>query len=74
LLVLSDEGRGLSDAAELIDAKNKSPGGSEINAPTTILVDRHGTVRLLFRPGEVVTRQSPDDVLRAIDEHMRPRP
>ncbi len=70
LRVLSDEGHGLSDAAELIDAKNKGPNNSAIDAPTTILVDRHGTVRWLYRPGEVITRLSPDEVLEAIDQHM----
>jgi peroxiredoxin len=70
LLVLSDEGHGLSDAAELIDAKNKGPKNSTIDAPTTILVDRHGTVRWLYRPSEVLSRLSPDEVLQAIDQHM----
>ncbi len=74
LLVLSDEGHGLSDAAELIDARNKGPNNSAIDAPTTILVDRHGTVRWLFRPGEVITRLSPDEVLQAIDQHMHAPP
>jgi peroxiredoxin len=70
LLVLSDEGHGLSDAAELIDPKNKGPNNSAIDAPTTILVDRQGTVRWLYRPGEVLSRLSPDEVLQAIDQHM----
>ena len=74
LLVLSDEAHGLSDAAGLIDAKNKGPNGSAIDAPTTILVDRHGTVRWLFRPNEVITRLSPDEVLQAIDQHMQAPP
>ncbi len=71
LLVLSDENRGLSDAAELIDTQNKGPNGSAIDAPTTILVDRYGTVRWLYRSGEVLSRLSPDEVLEAIDEQMR---
>jgi peroxiredoxin len=70
LLVLSDAGHGLSDAAELIDAQNKGPNNSDIDAPTTILVDRRGTVRWLYRPGEVITRLSPEEVLQAIDQHM----
>jgi peroxiredoxin len=70
LLVLSDEKHGLSDAAELIDPKNQGPNDSAIDAPTTILVDRHGTVRWLYRPGEVISRLSPDEVLEAIDQHM----
>jgi len=74
LLVLSDEGRGLSDAAELIDSKHKGPDNGAVDAPTTILVDRHGTVRWLYRPGEIVTRLSPDEFLEAIDRHMRAQP
>jgi peroxiredoxin len=74
LLVLSDEGHGLSDAADLIDAKNKGPNNSVIDAPTTILVDRQGMVRWLYRPGEVITRLSPEEVLQAIDQHMHAQP
>lgn len=72
LLVLSDEGHGLSDAAELIDAKNKGPKNNVIDAPTTILVDRQGMVRWLYRPSEVISRLSPDEVLQAVDKHMHP--
>jgi peroxiredoxin len=74
LLVLSDEGHGLSDAADVLDAKNKGPNNSVIDAPTTILVDRHGTVRWLYRPGEVITRLTPDEVLQAIAQHMPAQP
>ena len=74
LLVLADERRGLSDAAELIDPKNKGPNDSTIDAPTTILVDRRGTVRWLYRPGAVITRLSPDEVLQAVDQHMHSQP
>jgi peroxiredoxin len=74
LLVLSDERHGLSDAANLIDAKNKGPDNSDIDAPTTILVDRHGMVRWVYRPGEVITRLSPDELLQAIDQHMHAQP
>jgi alkyl hydroperoxide reductase subunit AhpC len=69
LLVLADRGRGLSDAAGLIHP-HSAPDGSDTDAPTTILVDRHGAVRWLYRPGEVIARLSPDDVLRAIDAHV----
>jgi alkyl hydroperoxide reductase subunit AhpC len=55
LLVLDDAGRGLTDAAALIHA-HAGPGGSDIAMPTTILVDRTGTVRWLFRPDAVITR------------------
>ncbi len=70
LVVLADDGRGLSDAAGLIHARS-GPEGSDTSAPTTILVDRHGNVRWLFRPSAVITRLAPDDVLAAIDSHMK---
>jgi hypothetical protein len=38
--------------------------------PTTILADRHGTVRWLYRSPEVIVRLSPDDVLRAIERYI----
>jgi peroxiredoxin len=70
LLVLADKGRGLSDAAGLIHP-HAAPDGSDADAPTTILVDRHGTVCWLYRSGEVIARLSPDDVLQALDRYAR---
>ncbi|HVS34784.1 MAG TPA: hypothetical protein VMS17_04325 [Gemmataceae bacterium] len=69
LIVLADESRGLTNAADLIH-KHAKPDGSDADAPTTILVDRQGTVRWVYRSPLVVARLSPDDVLRAIDAHM----
>jgi peroxiredoxin len=73
LLVLSDQGRGLSNAVQLIH-EHAAPDGSDADVPTTILVDRHGTVRWLFCPSEVIERLSPDDVLQAVDQHMPAKP
>ena len=69
LVVLADEDRGLSEAAALIHAHAKQ-GGGDADAPTTILVDRNGEVRWLYRPPTVIGRLSPDDVLQAVDSHM----
>ena len=69
LVVLADEGRRLSEAAALVHAHAK-PDGADADAPTTILVDRNGEVRWLYRTPFVIARLSPDDVLRAIDSHM----
>lgn len=69
LLVLADEGRGLSEAAGLVHAK-AAPDGRDADAPTTILVDRAGTVRWLYRSPQVLERLAPDDVLQAIDTHL----
>jgi peroxiredoxin len=70
LLVLADAGRGLSDAAKLVDERNKAPDGRDIDAPTTILVDRHGQARGVMRPPAVIARLSPDEVLQAVDQHL----
>lgn len=45
--------------------------GGDTSAPTTILIDRGGVVRWLYRPGEAISRLAPDDVLQAIDAHLR---
>jgi len=69
LLVLADEGRGLSEAAELVHSR-AAPDGRDADAPTTILIDRTGTVRWLYRSPEVIARLSPDEVLQAVREHL----
>ena len=69
LVVLSDAGRGLSEAVGVVHAQ-AAPQGRDADAPTTILVDRSGKVRWVYRPPEVISRLSPDEVLAAIDEHM----
>src|SRR3954453_2471192 len=70
LVVLSDEARGLSEAAGLIHP-HAAPDGGDTDVPTTILVDRRGTVRWLYRSPSVVARLSPDEVLLAIDRNLR---
>ena len=69
LTVLSDEGRSLSEAAGLIHP-HAAPDGGDADVPTTILVDRQGTVRWIYRSPSVIARLSPDEVLRAIDEKI----
>jgi peroxiredoxin len=70
LTVLSDEGRGLSEAAGLIHP-HAAPDGGDADVPTTILVDRQGIVRWLYRSPSVIARLSPDEVLQAIDQKFR---
>jgi len=69
LFVVADQGRGLSEAGEFIHAHAARDGG-DADAPTTVLVDRHGTVLWLYRPSEVIARLSPNEVLQAIDAHV----
>lgn len=71
LLVLADSSRGLSEAAGLIDP-GAGQDGSDVDRPTTVLVDRDGTVRWVYRSPAVIARLSPDEVLQGIDEHLTP--
>ncbi len=70
LVVLSDSGRGLSEALGIVHA-HASPEGGDADAPTTILIDRTGTVRWLYRSPAVISRLSPDEVLEAVDQHVK---
>jgi hypothetical protein len=38
--------------------------------PTTILVDHQGFVRWMYRPPSAFVRLSPEQVLKAVDEHL----
>lgn len=70
LTVVSDERRSLSEAAGLIHP-HAAPDGGDTDVPTTILVDRRGTVRWIYRSPSVIARLSPDDVVEAIDRYLR---
>jgi peroxiredoxin len=69
LNVVSDQDRSLSEAAGLIHS-HAAPDGSDADVPTTILVDRHGVVRWLYRSPAVVVRLSPDEVVQAIHQYL----
>ena len=62
--------RGLSEAAELIHP-HAAPDGGDADVPTTILVDRRGIVRWIYRSPSVIAWLSPDELLRAIDQNLR---
>ena len=70
LTVLSDQGRGLSEAAGVVQP-HAAPDGGDADVPTTILVDRRGVVRWLYRSPSVIARLSPEAVLQAIDHELR---
>src|SRR5262245_19238260 len=61
LVVLADSGHGLTDAAEVLHMGGKQRR-EDTDYPTTIVVDRQGTVRWLHR-SSVIERPSPDEVL-----------
>jgi alkyl hydroperoxide reductase subunit AhpC len=71
LLVLADESRGLSEAAGLIHP-HAAPDGKDADAPTTIIIDRNGTVRWLYRSPAAIVRLSPDEVLQEVDRSLSP--
>jgi peroxiredoxin len=69
LVVVSDPEHHLANAINVIHP-HSAPDRSDTTAPTTILVDRQGTVRWLFRPDRVITRLSAAEVLAAVDQHF----
>jgi peroxiredoxin len=69
LVVLSDPERKLAAAADVIH-KGVAPGGGDTTAPTTVLIDRQGVVRWLFRPDRHIERLSAAELLAAVDQHL----
>jgi alkyl hydroperoxide reductase subunit AhpC len=62
LVVVADFEKKLAEALKVTHG--------DANAPTTILVDGQGVVRWVFRPERFLTRLSPEELLRAVDQHM----
>jgi peroxiredoxin len=72
LVIISDADKNLANAAELIaPPQQKSPDGGETMAPTMALIDRGGVVRWVSRKPNFLERPPPDEVLAALDEHLR---
>jgi peroxiredoxin len=69
LQIVSDEHHHMADALAIID-KGHGPGGSDTNAPTTMLVDGTGAVRWVGRPDRFIVRLSPEELLKEIDQHL----
>jgi peroxiredoxin len=66
---LADKEANLARAAAVV-APQHAPDGSATNAPTTILIDRDGVVRWLYRPDRYIHRLSPNELLADIDAHL----
>lgn len=66
LLVLSDAEQDLSRAAGLIH-KGASPDGRDADAPTTMIVDRTGTIRWIYRSTKFIARLTPNEILDELD-------
>ena len=69
LVVVADSEHKLVDAVEVLHA-GAGEHGEDVAAPTTILVDKHGVVRSLFRPTNVATRLSAGEVLAMVDKDL----
>ena len=70
LQIVSDANASIANALELLDKVHHGPKGEETNAPTMMLVDGAGTVRWIYRADRFMVRLSPDDLLKAVDEHL----
>ncbi len=66
LVVVADTDHYLVDAVEVLHA-GAGERGEDVAVPTTILVDKHGVVRALFRPTNVARRLSVNEVLAMVD-------
>ena len=70
LVVVADAERGLSQAVGVVH-RESAPDGGDTAAPTTLIIDGDGQVRWVFRSESVFRRLSPEEVLAAVDQHMR---
>jgi peroxiredoxin len=66
LTILSDHDQSLARAADVI-GPHYSPTGEIAVSPTTVVLDKAGDVRWVYRPGSYTSRLSPQDLLTEID-------
>ncbi len=69
LVVVADQERNLASAVDLIH-HGAGPHGADAVFPTTILIDRQGVVRWLYRPETFLRRLSPEELLAEVDKHF----
>ena len=69
LSVVADHDHKLVDAVAVLHP-GAGEHGEDVAAPTTILVDKHGVVRALFRPTNVGSRLSASEVLAMVDSKL----
>jgi peroxiredoxin len=70
LTIVSDHDQSLAKAADII-GPHHGPSGEVTVSPTTVLIDRAGQVRWVFRPDVYITRLSPQELLAAIDRNLK---
>ncbi len=69
LVVVADSDHKLVDAVQVLHA-GAGEHGEDIAAPTTMLVDKDGVVRALFRPTSIASRLSASEVLEMVDKDL----
>jgi peroxiredoxin len=69
LVLVSDAQGSLSGAVEVI-GPHRGPDGKETLSPTTLLIDRKGEVRWVFRPDRYIERLKAEEVLARVDEYL----
>ena len=69
LIVVADHDHKLVDAVGVLHP-GAGEHGEDVAAPTTILVDKHGVVRTLYRPTNVGSRLSASEVLAMVDRKL----
>ena len=69
LTVVADHDHKLVDAVGVLHPA-AGERGEDVAAPTTIVVDKHGVVRALFRPTNVGSRLSASEVLAMVDSKL----
>jgi peroxiredoxin len=69
LTVVADHDHKLVDAAAVLHP-GAGEHGEDVAVPTSILVDKYGVVRALFRPTNVGSRLSASEVLAAVDKKL----
>jgi peroxiredoxin len=67
--VVADADHKLVDAVQVLHP-GAGERGEDVAAPTTILVDKHGVVRSLFRPSSVASRLSASELLAMVDKDL----
>src|SRR5262249_14705615 len=67
--VVADHDHKLVDAVAVLHA-GAGEHGEDVAVPTTILIDKYGVVRALFRPTNVASRLSASEVLAAVDNKL----
>jgi len=70
LTVVADSDKRLINAAGVLHEK-ANPDGNDAAAPTTILIDKAGVVRWIFRPDGVLRRLTPDEILNATQREVK---